>query len=285
MTRLAALLLTMAATTSNAGIRQYQAELDNSQWQLSESSPLQCVLRHQIPGYGSAEFVSHASKLLNMQFTLHMLRKPDSKTEVKLQSVPPSWRPGVPSQPLTELTFYRQFDGELEKDDAWLILSELERGMQPTFYYQDWQDKQAVSVALSSVNFAHSYNQFSQCLNSLLPYNFDDISFTVLHHDKYGELTRESVEQLDRIITFLSLDPRSEIILLDVYTDSYGTDKTNMALTRQQAQKLKEDLISNGINEQRITSQAHGEKRHVADNRSDQERQRNRRVVLRIEPF
>ncbi|WP_298442256.1 OmpA family protein [uncultured Ferrimonas sp.] len=285
MNRWVALLLMMVASNSVAGIRHYQAGLEDSSWNLSQSSPLQCVLSHQIPRYGSAQFVSRASKQLNMQFTLDMLRKPDSKTSAKLQSVPPAWRPGKPAQPITDLTFYRQFDGELGKQDSWLMLNELERGMQPTFYYQDWQDKQTVAVGLSAVNFSPSYQQFVQCLDRLLPYGFDDISFTVLHHDKYGELTRESVKQLERVITFLSLDPSSEVVLLDVYTDAYGTEETNTALTRKQAQKLKDRLIEKGIPEQRITSQAHGEKRHVAGNASEQQRQRNRRVMVRIEPF
>ncbi|WP_035387232.1 OmpA family protein [Ferrimonas senticii] len=279
------LLLTLLLAPSHAGIRSYQANLDNAEWQLAEATPLRCELRHQIPGFGSARFISDASKQLNLRFSLQMLRKPDAATPVLLKSVPPAWRPGHSTLPITELTFYRQFDGELGKQDAWLMLNELERGMQPTFYYQDWQDKQTVEVGLSSVKFAPRFVEFSACLDQLLPYGFDDIAFTVLHHDKYGELTAHSLQQLQRVVNYLSLDPLLEVVLMDFYTDAYGTESTNNALTRQQAQSLKEKLIANGIPEQRITATAHGEKRHVAGNDSEFGRQLNRRVVMRIEPF
>ncbi len=281
----AGLALVAVPNTADAGIRHYQAEYEQSQWQLNTGTELQCVLQHNIPRYGKAEFVSNASKQLNLQFTLNMLRKPDAITEVKLQSVPPRWRPGRMAHTITDLQFYRQFDGELGKQDAWMMLHELERGMQPTFYYQDWQDQNAVAVSLSVVNFAPGYQDFVDCLANLLPYGYEDVAFTVLHHDKYGELTSESEQQLARVLTFLNLDGNAEVVLLDVHTDSYGTETTNDALTFQQAQKLKQHFIDNGIPEQRISAQGHGEDRLVDGNATEVQRQNNRRVIVRVERY
>ena len=50
---LVTLLLTVAQ--ANAGIRQYRADIENSNWQLTNNSRLQCTLSHQIPRYGEAK--------------------------------------------------------------------------------------------------------------------------------------------------------------------------------------------------------------------------------------
>ncbi|SHG98157.1 flagellar protein MotY [Ferrimonas marina] len=283
MIRWMALLLPMVASASEPSARQYLAPIEGSQWQLEQSTPLQCVLSHEIPRYGKAVFVSRANKELNLHFTLEMRRKPEALTDVRLASVAPAWRPGIPAKPIAELNYFSHFDGELEKQGAWNVLAELEQGWQPTFFYNDWHHQSPVSVGLSAANFGREYDAFVDCLDGLLPYGFEDIAFTVLHHDKEGQLTRDSLRQLERIVTFLSLDERADLVLLDAYTDSYRSELTNMALTRQQAEDLKDRLVAAGVSAERIVTQGHGEKRHIARNNSERERALNRRVTIRLD--
>ncbi|GAA4885917.1 flagellar protein MotY [Ferrimonas pelagia] len=278
-----ALALVLISCGSHGGIQHYAAPIEQAQWQLETSSPLQCVLSHEIPRYGKARFISRAHKQLNLNFSLQMLRKPEKLTPVTLRSVAPAWRPGVTAKTLTQLSYYSHFDGELGRKDAWMMIGELEQGMQPTFFYQDWHSERPVSVGLSVANFGPGYQAFVECVDGLLPYSFDDIAFTVLHHDKSGALTRDSEQRLQRIIDFLELDLSADLVLIDTYTDSYSSEVTNMALTRQQANELKAMLISEGIPERRILTQGHGEKRHIASNRTERDRQLNRRVMIRIE--
>ncbi|MGI2261219.1 flagellar protein MotY [Shewanella sp. GXUN23E] len=267
-----------------AELRHYRAGLDDSQWRFSASPRIECRLEHDIPAYGKAVFVSRAGKELNMAFTLDMWAKPDAATKAVLISNAPRWRPGVPSHEITSLTYHKYFNGEVPKKAAWSMLSELERGMEPTFYYRDWyQASNQVAVGLSAVNFGGKYTDFKACLASLLPYSFDDIAFTVLsYHSGGSELTEFSKTQLARVQEYLTYDPEVELVLVDGYTDSYGGRSVNKRVSEQRAGSVKALLVSGGIPEERILTAGHGETRPIGPDGTPEQRALNRRVVVRI---
>ncbi|SIQ89922.1 OmpA family protein [Shewanella morhuae] len=270
--------------TATAELRHYVATLSDSQWRMSENSPIVCRLEHDIPAYGKAIFTSEAGKQQNMNFTLDMWVKPDQVTQAKLMSKAPKWRPGVVSKEITSLHYQKYFNGEVPKRAAWSMLAELSRGMEPTFYYADWyNESNKIAVGLSSANFGRKYTEFKACLAHLLPYSFDDIAFTVLNYNEGGtDLTHFSQQQLSRVQEYLAYDPLVELVLVDAYTDSYGGRAVNQKVSDQRAESVKEFFVSSGIPQDRIVTVGHGERRHVASNDDMDERVRNRRVVVRI---
>ena len=180
---LAPILLLLFASQTQAGIRQYSADLDTSKWQLSKNSRLNCTLSHQIPHYGEAKFYSKANRKLNMEFELDMLRLPDNYSLAEVRSVAPNWRPGINSRKITDMKLHRQFAPSLPQKVAWTMLSELEQGMSPTFYYDDWySNEDKISVGLSTAKFKKAYQEFVGCVGNLLNFSFDDISYTVLNY-------------------------------------------------------------------------------------------------------
>ncbi|WP_351078728.1 OmpA family protein [Shewanella sp. CAL98-MNA-CIBAN-0140] len=271
-------------STANADLRHYVASLENSAWRIGESNPIECRLEHDIPNYGRAVFTSRAGKDLNLNFTLDMWLKPDAVTKATLISRAPSWRPGHNSKEITQLTYNKQFNGEVPKKAAWSMLNELSQGMEPTFYYADWYNHNAkIAVGLSSANFGGKYREFRACLANLLPYSFDDIAFTVLHYQEGGvDLTRFSTHQLQKIQRYLSYDSEVELVLIDAYTDSYGGRLVNQKVSDKRADSVKNILIASGITKDRIHTEGHGEKRHVTGNDLAEERKMNRRVVIKI---
>ncbi|QDF67344.1 OmpA family protein [Shewanella sp. SNU WT4] len=277
-------LAVLLSFPANSELRHYVASLDESTWMLSRSTPIECRLEHEIPAYGKAVFTSQASKELNLLFTLDMLNKPDEATKAKLMSRPPSWRPGLQPKQISQLTYHRYFNGEVPKTAAWNMLTELERGMEPTFYYADWHnDNNNVAVGLSAANFKYKYRQFKQCLAGLLPYSFDDIAFTVLNYEfDSTELNAFSKQQLARIEEYLKHDPKVDLVLVDAYTDSFGGRGINDNVSVSRASTVKKFFVAQGIEAKRISTLGHGERRHVANNDSSEERARNRRVVIRI---
>jgi outer membrane protein OmpA-like peptidoglycan-associated protein len=279
------LLLCVFVSQSNAGIRQYGADLEQANWQLTNNSRLECTLSHQIPNYGEAKFYSTANRKMNMEFKLDMMRLPDTYSLAEVRSVAPNWRPGKSGRTIANMKLYKQFAPSLPKKVAWNMLNELEQGMNPTFYYNDWySENERISVGISTAKFNRVYQEFIGCLGNLLNYNFDDISYTVLNYQFGGDnLTKSSKKRLSMIAEYLTLDKNLELVLIDGYTDSYGGRNDNLKVSNRRASTIREHFVKNGIDPSRIEAKGYGEKRHIASNNTIIGRAQNRRVVIRME--
>ncbi|TEW47844.1 flagellar protein MotY [Psychromonas algicola] len=285
MKRILSLTTLLISVPALSATQQYNASLDNSQWYLSSSSPIQCTLEHPIPRYGQANFEAKASKKINLDFRLDSFREMPTTESVQLKSVPPQWRPGSAPQLIDTVKFYQQYDGYVTKQSAWRMLNELERGQYPTFYYHDWYNNdQVVSVGLSSINFNKSFDEFNHCISQLLPYNFEDISYSILRYKKNGSLlTTFSKKRLKMIGEYIKHDDNINVILISGYSDSYGGEFTNKQLSEQRANSVKEYLSTLGFSDEKIKVSGLGEKHHIADNRTIIGRDQNRRVIISIE--
>lgn len=277
-------LVLASISTANAAMRQYSANTETSHWTVDKSARLSCQLNHEIPYYGDAIFSVDASKNKDLTFNLDMVVRPDSYDFAGLQSVPPAWRAGVAVRDISKMQLLKKFDGELDNDIAWEMLTELEKGHFPTFYYKDWQNSaDKVSVALSSVNFKQAYWAFLQCRDNLLPYSFEDIAFTVMNYKKNSsELTKSSRKRLDMIGEYLKNDSKIESIFISAYTDSYGGRWINMELSKKRAKAIKDYMAGLGVDPDKIETEGFGEKRHVQPNDNAIGRTKNRRVVIQI---
>lgn len=281
----ASLITSMMASNAHAGIRQYSADIHTSQWQLSNDSRLQCTLSHQIPRYGEARFSAKASRKLNMEFELDMMLLPDNYSLAEVRSVAPNWQPGVGSRTIANMKLHKQFNPSLPKKIAWTMLSELEQGMSPTFYYDDWYSEQdKISVGLSTARFKKAYKDFVGCVGNLLNYSFEDISYTVLNYQSSSDkFTKASQKRVEMIREYLSLDPNLELVLIDAYSDSYGGRWSNLKLSERRAAKIRDYFVKNGIEASRIEAKGYGEKRHIASNSTTLGRGKNRRVVIQMQ--
>jgi outer membrane protein OmpA-like peptidoglycan-associated protein len=277
--------LSLLIAQTNAGIRQYRADISNSSWQLTDNSRLQCTLSHQIPLYGKAKFYSSANRKMNMEFELEMMRLPDSYSLAEVRSEAPNWRPGIAGRTLANMALHKQFSPGLPKKIAWNMLNELDQGMSPTFYYNDWySDDDKITVGLSTARFQQAYQAFVSCVSNLLDFNFDDISYTVLNY-QFGsdKLTKASQKRMNMIVEYLTLDSNLDLVLIDGYSDSYGGRNTNLKMSQRRANNVRELIVSSGIDASRIEANGYGEKRHVASNETIIGRGKNRRVVIRME--
>jgi sodium-type flagellar protein MotY len=277
-------VLIMTNVLAQPQLRQYSAAIEQSSWQLSKNTPLECQLQHEIPQFGQAVFRSVASKGLNLDFELQMLRLPDNYGLAEVLSMPPAWRPGVPSKSIASMKLLKQYNGDLPKKTAWTLLSELEHGFSPTFYFKDWYSPyDHVVAAMNPVQFPAPYQQFNLCISRLLRYGFDDISFTVLSYETGGDqLTRESQRRLAQIAEYLKHDQDIDYVEIQGYTDSYGGRWMNEQLSIKRAEKVKSFFVAAGLTEDRVQVEGFGERRHVAPNDTALERKKNRRVVLQM---
>ena len=264
--------------------KRYGASPQQSTWEMVANTPLECRLVHPIPNFGDAEFSSRASKKIILDFELKMRRPMGATRNVSLISMPPPWRPGESADRMTTIKFFQQFDGYVGGQTAWGILSELEKGRYPTFSYQEWQSRdQRIEVSLSSVLFQEKYNVFSDCVASLLPYSFEDISFTILHYDRNSDqLNKSSRKRLSQIADYVRYNQDIDLVLVATYTDSVDSKGISQNLSERRAESLREYFKSLGLPEDRIQVQGYGKRRPIADNNSPIGKDKNRRVVISL---
>jgi sodium-type flagellar protein MotY len=286
LVNLSSLICILPALDATAVEMRYVATPTQSKWELIKDTPLECRLVHTIPSFGDAEFTSRASKKINLDFELKMLRPMGETRDVSLVSMPPIWRPGESANSLTKLEFYQQFDGYVGGQTAWAILSELERGRYPTFSYHEWQrHNQLIEISLSSVLFQQPYEAFSQCIHRLLPYSFEDISFTILHYDRDSvQVNKASLKRLRQIAEYIRYNQDIDLVLVSAYTANAPevSKSESQNLSERRAKVLREYFQSLGLPSDRIEVKGYGQRRPVADDGSPIGKDKNRRVVISL---
>jgi outer membrane protein OmpA-like peptidoglycan-associated protein len=87
--------------------------------------------------------------------------------------------------------------------------------------------------------------------------------------------------ELNRVVDLLQANPAIEIEM-SAHTDSKGSDDYNFKLSDERARSVREYILSKGIAASRIQSKGYGERKPVAPNDTDENRQLNRRVEFTI---
>jgi outer membrane protein OmpA-like peptidoglycan-associated protein len=90
-----------------------------------------------------------------------------------------------------------------------------------------------------------------------------------------------SKEELDKVAEFMKQNPKA-VIEISAHTDDVGNDEYNLKLSEKRAQEVVNYLVANGIPAARLKAKGHGKNIPVAKGTSDEERQQNRRVELKI---
>jgi outer membrane protein W/outer membrane protein OmpA-like peptidoglycan-associated protein len=94
-----------------------------------------------------------------------------------------------------------------------------------------------------------------------------------------AELRPESITELERVVKFMSDVPFAKA-LIEGHTDSVGSDDYNMKLSDRRAKAVFDYLSSRGVDPARLKSVGKGETAPIADNKTAEGRQENRRVML-----
>jgi outer membrane protein OmpA-like peptidoglycan-associated protein len=98
--------------------------------------------------------------------------------------------------------------------------------------------------------------------------------------DKY-DLKEKSVTELQKILRFLKENP-SVRVEISGHTDNTGSAAYNLQLSERRAQSVNNYLIQNGIEPGRLIPKGYGPSQPLADNDSEEGRQKNRRIQFKI---
>ncbi len=96
-----------------------------------------------------------------------------------------------------------------------------------------------------------------------------------------ADVVAASLPELDHIVHTLKEYPTMEI-LLEGHTDNQGDMQKNVKLSEDRVLRVKEYLVSKGIDNRRIQTKAWGPAKPIASNLTESNRQKNRRVEFTI---
>jgi outer membrane protein OmpA-like peptidoglycan-associated protein len=106
----------------------------------------------------------------------------------------------------------------------------------------------------------------------------------VLFAQTKTDILPESFSELDLVVSFLKENPKVKIELLG-HTDGRGVHADNVKLSQQRVNKVKQYLVSKGIEGNRISGKGFGGSKPIASNDTEESRKMNRRVEFVIRKF
>jgi len=104
---------------------------------------------------------------------------------------------------------------------------------------------------------------------------------SVLFETNKSTLRSGAMRTVEKVATFLNEYPDRNI-LIEGFTDSEGSEDYNRDLSLKRAQAVRDQLVSFGVANGRITTEGYGEEFPVAENSTAAGRQQNRRVEIVI---
>jgi len=90
-----------------------------------------------------------------------------------------------------------------------------------------------------------------------------------------------SQDQLHNIAAILKAYPNVKL-KIGGYTDNTGDQAANLKLSQDRANNVKAELVNLGVAPDRLEAQGYGDEHPVADNTSEEGRQKNRRISMRV---
>ncbi len=99
-------------------------------------------------------------------------------------------------------------------------------------------------------------------------------------YDKF-DLSPESNAELDRLYNYLASNDNIKIEILG-HTDNQGSNDYNMKLSNNRANSVRNYLIQKGISNNRLIAKGYGATKPIKDNATEEGRQFNRRVEVKI---
>jgi OOP family OmpA-OmpF porin len=107
------------------------------------------------------------------------------------------------------------------------------------------------------------------------------LSTDALFNFDKSDLRPDAKAELDNLLERMRASNVDEINLVG-HTDSIGTDEYNQKLSERRADAVKAYLVSQGMPAEKIHTEGRGEREPIADNKTKEGRQENRRVDVAV---
>lgn len=108
-----------------------------------------------------------------------------------------------------------------------------------------------------------------------------ELKQTVFFRTGKAAIKRQSFALLNEVALALKDHPDMKV-RVEGHTDSVGSNRSNRRLSQKRAESVRKYIVAQGVDGDRLTPKGYGEEVPIADNRSKQGRQQNRRVEFVI---
>jgi len=125
----------------------------------------------------------------------------------------------------------------------------------------------------SSISFALSRGKIMKGFTFTAKEIYFDTASAEIRHGSHAEL--------DNVYNFLKTNPGISINISG-YTDNVGTYRVNMKLSEKRARSILKFLVRKGIKECRLAVEGFGYTKSIASNKTEDGRQKNRRVEITV---
>lgn len=268
-----------------ANAKVYQAPFDHAKWTL-KTSPLQCTLTHQIPGYGVATFDTKAGE--QQTFTLETIISQFHAMSAQIVDRAPKWKTPTGDHQAKTLAKLKVTNKSrpvhLTKLTSYEMLAALAEGREPYIQIQMAQSDHHDQVVLSATGFPKPYRGYLKCIDGLVKYTFDEVKKSTLFFNS-GSLAipEDAKSRLDAIIAYIETDPNVYRIDLTGHSDSKGGYLINRKLANQRMWAIKDYLVmEGGLDPKLFTLKGYSDRMPIASNKTEAGRAKNRRVELKI---
>jgi sodium-type flagellar protein MotY len=263
--------------------QSYIASITDAEWK-NQSSPFVCRLSHKIPSYGEAIFAKKAG--LEEVFELRQTTIKLPKADVSVQAVAPAWRSAVAPVALGHVKVVAgNTPLRLKKAEFTSYIHYMDQGMQIWFTStQESHTGVPLRIGLEAHRFSAVYKNYMQCIDNLIPYNFKQISRTVIQYEHHLPILTPAVKtQLDKIVRYEKVDTSVLGLIVDGHSDKMLKPEQSETNSKTQAEIIAAYLVEKGIPKDKIITRWHSDKFPIASNGKLAGRAQNRRVTVRLE--
>ncbi|MDD1781887.1 OmpA family protein [Enterovibrio sp. ZSDZ35] len=251
--------------------------MDISSWSYS-GELFKCTLRHAETSNGKYYFRSLPGNHLSFEahdITEHAIAK------ASLYLVSPPWE-SKPSSTLISTTEGNGQEPLTFSDGIGTLIKGLASGGWIQLRLNESQHS-PITMTLPSIRIAAPISSFTACTSRLPEMGYDDARTLELRfsHGQLG-LTQPQKQTLAAFQSYVALDTSIEKILIDGHTDATGSAVANLRTSRSRAESVAQTLEGFGIERTKLEVRAHGERYPVASNKTEEGRDQNRRVTLRL---
>jgi len=262
----------------------YTVRVQEGKWTVA-TTRLECKLFQSVPRLGKVVFQQRIGS--DLSFKMELNRSYEQIHQASFESIPTTWGHQSHKRSMVLPASTHKASLTIPREGAMRLINELMNGMAPRMTYRMGGEEASdeVVVTLSARTFADKLQRFQDCIDNLLPFEFDEVKQSIVFF-KYdsSRLTSKAKKALTKVADYVRLDSAVKRVVIEGHTDSKGFRRYNHRLATRRAKAVENFFLEKGVSKSRLRlrSKAFGEKKPVASNKSAKGRAKNRRVQVTL---